>query len=105
MNTLIPPTNKKTESYFVYLLECADGTLYAGSTTDVERRLIEHNSSTKGAGYTRSRRPVKLLYTEDCGNQSEAQKREYAIKQLTRPQKLALVEDTLSSLPLSPVAI
>lgn len=88
------------ESYFVYLLECADGTLYAGSTTDVERRLIEHNESIKGAGYTKSRRPVKLLYSEDCGTQSEAQKREYDIKQLTRPQKLALVK-TASGIPLT----
>ncbi len=85
----LPPEHK---GYYVYLLECADGTLYAGSTTDVERRLIEHNESVKGAGYTKSRRPVKLLYQEDCGTQSEAQKREYDIKQLTREQKLALVE-------------
>jgi len=80
--------------YFVYLLQCADGTLYAGSTTDVTRRLEEHNTSPKGASYTKSRRPVILLYTEECGTQSFAQKREYEIKQLTRTQKLALISSS-----------
>ena len=92
---MLPERQKST--YFVYLLQCADGTLYAGSTTDIDRRLEEHNSSKKGAGYTRSRRPVTLLYSEDCGNQAEAQKREYAIKQLTRTQKLALIQTAVSS--------
>ncbi|KND51725.1 MAG: putative endonuclease [Parcubacteria bacterium C7867-001] len=77
-------------TYFVYILECADGTLYTGSTTDLERRLEEHNSSDKGARYTRTRRPVKFKYSESFGSQSDAQRREYQIKQLTRPQKLAL---------------
>lgn len=85
-------TPQAHKGYYVYLLECADGTLYTGSTTDVERRLTEHNESSKGAGYTKSRRPVKLLYSEDCGTQSEAQKREYTIKQLTRSQKRTLIE-------------
>lgn len=85
-------TPQAHKGYYVYLLECADGTLYTGSTTDVERRLTEHNESPKGAGYTKSRRPVKLLYSEDCGTQSEAQKREYTIKQLTRSQKRTLIE-------------
>ena len=79
------------ENYFVYILKCADGTLYAGSTTDVERRVVEHNQSNRGASYTKSRRPVELLYTEPCGDRGDAERREYRIKQLTRAQKLALI--------------
>lgn len=76
--------------YFVYILECADGTLYTGTATDVDRRLAVHNSG-KGAKYTRSRLPVKPLYREDCGDRSAALKREIAIKKLSREQKLALI--------------
>lgn len=78
-------------NYFVYILQCNDGTLYAGSTTDIARRVEEHNNSKKGASYTKSRRPVTLLYSESCDSQSHAQKREYEIKQLSRVQKLELV--------------
>ena len=78
-------------SYFVYILECADKTLYTGITTDVQKRLLEHNESDKGAKYTRVRRPVKLVYTEDAPDRSMASKREYAIKKLTRAKKLELI--------------
>jgi len=80
-------------SYFVYILECSDGSLYTGITTDVNKRLDEHNNSTKGAKYTKARRPIKLLYEELSSNRSEASKREYQIKKFTRIQKLRLIEE------------
>lgn len=76
---------------YVYILRCADGTLYTGSTTDLDRRLAVHNSG-KGAKYTRSRRPVELIYHEELENWSAALRREAAIKKLTREEKLGLVE-------------
>lgn len=76
--------------WYIYLLECNDGSLYTGITTDVERRLKEHNGSSKGAKYTRSRRPVKLLKAFEAGSKSEALKEEYRIKQMTRKEKLEL---------------
>ena len=78
------------KAWYVYILRCKDGTLYTGSTDDVERRLAVHNSG-KGAKYTRSRRPVEVVYTEECESYSAALKREYAIKQLTRQQKLEMI--------------
>ena len=78
-------------AYFVYILQCADDTLYTGITTDIERRVEEHNSSDKGAKYTKLRRPVALVYSEESEDRSSASKREYAIKKLTRAQKLELI--------------
>jgi len=79
--------------YFVYLLRCVDDTLYTGITTDLVRRIEEHNSSDKGAKYTRIRRPVTLVYSEKHADRSLASKREYEIKKkMTRIQKLALIE-------------
>ena len=78
-------------AYFVYILKCADETLYTGITTDIERRVEEHNSSDKGAKYTKLRRPVELVYSEESENRSTASKREYAIKKLSRLQKLELI--------------
>jgi len=77
--------------YYVYILECNDKTLYTGITKDLQRRLLEHNESSKGAKYTRVRRPVILLYSEECEDRSSAAKREYAIKKLSREQKLTLI--------------
>ena len=77
--------------WYVYILRCADGTLYTGMTDDMERRVKAHNEGT-GAKYTRGRGPVVLLYHEKCESRSAALKREYAIKQLTRKQKLALIQ-------------
>ena len=76
--------------YFVYILECADGTLYCGSTNDVERRLKAHNGLRSGAKYTRSRRPVALRHTEEFKTATEAKKREAEIKGKTREEKLQL---------------
>ena len=75
-----------------YILECKDQTLYTGYTTDLDRRLKVHNEG-KGAKYTKVRRPVKLVYHETFDNKSEALKREYALKQLSRKQKLALIKE------------
>ncbi|WP_434309920.1 GIY-YIG nuclease family protein [Hominifimenecus sp. rT4P-3] len=75
----------------VYIVRCADGTLYTGWTTHLADRLKAHNAGS-GAKYTRSRRPVELLYQETFSTKSEALKRECAIKRLTRTEKLALIE-------------
>jgi putative endonuclease len=78
-------------SWQVYIARCADGTLYTGIARDVERRIAEHNAG-KGtaANYTRSRRPVVLVYSEPAESRSAASKREYRIKQLSRAEKLVL---------------
>ncbi len=76
---------------YVYILKCNDQTLYTGWTNNIEKRLKEHNLG-KGAKYTRSRRPVTLAYTEIFETKSEAMKREYQIKQLSRLQKFELIE-------------
>lgn len=78
--------------YYVYIVECADKSLYTGITTDLSRRIEEHNSSAKGAKYTSARRPVKVVYWENHKNRSVASKTEAQIKKLTRKQKLALID-------------
>ena len=77
--------------FYTYIVECNDKTLYTGYTTDVEARIKTHNSG-KGAKYTRSRLPVKLVYFEEYETKSEAMSREYAIKKMTRANKLKLIE-------------
>ncbi len=77
--------------YEVYIVECADGTLYTGITNELERRIEEHNASDKGAKYTRSRRPVKLVYQETHSDRSAASKREYEIKKMPREKKKELL--------------
>ncbi len=78
-------------SYTVYILECADGTYYTGITTDITRRIEEHNHSPKGAKYTRARRPVTLRYHEKHPDKSHALKREMEIKRMKRSDKQHLV--------------
>ena len=80
-------------SFYVYLLRCADGTLYTGYTDDPVRRTKVHNAG-KGAKYTRARLPVERVYQEACADKSAALRREYEIKQLTRVQKLKLIEQS-----------
>ena len=75
----------------LYILRCCDGSLYTGITTDVEKRIEVHNSG-KGAKYTRSRRPVELVYSELCTDHSVALKRELEIKAMTREQKLKMIQ-------------
>lgn len=82
----------ENSAYFVYILLCADGTFYTGITSDIARRLDEHNHSDKGAKYTKNRRPVTLVYSESCPDKSEALKREIKIKKLSRIQKEMLVK-------------
>jgi putative endonuclease len=78
-----------TPRWFVYLLRCADGTFYAGSTTDVDGRARAHNEG-RGAKYTSGRRPVSVVYREACESRSGALRREHALKRLTRVRKEAL---------------
>jgi len=75
----------------LYILRCRDGSLYTGITTDVEKRISAHNAG-KGAKYTRSRKPVELVYYEECTDHSAALKREIEIKALSRDEKLKLIE-------------
>lgn len=74
------------------MLKCSDETIYTGITTDVGRRVDEHNNLPKGAKYTRTRRPVELIYSESYDDKSSASRREYEIKQLSKSQKLLLVK-------------
>ncbi|MDU5108970.1 MAG: GIY-YIG nuclease family protein [Clostridium sp.] len=75
---------------YVYILKCSDNTLYTGWTTSLEKRLKAHNSG-KGAKYTKPRLPVEIVYFEEFQDKKEAMKREYAIKQLSREEKLNLI--------------
>lgn len=77
---------------FTYILECADGTFYTGYTTDIEKRLATHNSG-KASKYTRGRLPVKLVYLEECKDKETAMSREWHIKQLSRVEKIKLIEE------------
>lgn len=76
-------------AWLVYLLECADGTLYCGATNDLDRRLAAHNAG-KGARYTRGRAPVRLVWSEACTDRGAALRREHAVKRMTRTGKLML---------------
>ncbi|WP_412519190.1 GIY-YIG nuclease family protein [Staphylococcus simulans] len=77
--------------HYIYIVRCKDGTLYTGYTNNVEARIEKHNAG-KGAKYTKTRRPVVLVYQEGYETKSEAMKREYEIKTFTRTQKLQLIE-------------
>ncbi len=85
-------------SWFVYIVCCNDHSLYTGVTTNVERRVEEHNSKNKSARYTRVRQPIRLVYTETAVSRSAACKREAQIKALTRSQKLALISASSKAL-------
>lgn len=80
----------KANVWYVYILKCSDDTLYTGVTTDILRRLDEHNNSPLGAKYTKPRRPVALVYQEICENRTKATKREAEIKNMTRKEKIEL---------------
>jgi len=77
--------------WHVYILQCADGTFYTGITTDLDRRIKEHNTSPKSAKYTRGRRPVKLVFSCKMKDKAEASKEEHRIKQLSREKKSELI--------------
>jgi len=89
--------SQKPINWTVYILHCSDNTLYTGITTDILRRVDEHNTSPKGARYTRARRPVVLAYEEKCDSRSQASQREYAIKKLSRIEKMNLIKSRTSS--------
>jgi putative endonuclease len=84
-------SKSKKKKYVVYMLRCGDDSLYVGVTNNLEKRLKEHSEGKRGARYTRSRRPVSLVYTEVSKNKSAALKREYVLKQLSRSEKAKLV--------------
>lgn len=88
-----PRTTSMSEpSHFIYIIECSDESLYTGYTTDIERRIAEHNNGT-GAKYTRGRTPVVLRYSEVFDSRSDAMQREYEIKQFSREQKEDLISE------------
>ena len=84
-------TNKN--SWFVYMVLCSDNSLYTGVTTDLKRRIHEHNYTLKGARYTRIRRPVKLVFSSSASSRSDACKQEYRIKQLSPEKKRMLAKN------------
>jgi len=83
---------KKASAWVLYVLKCRDNTLYTGITSDISRRINQHNNGT-ASRYTRSRLPVKLIFSEPCRNRSQALKKEYAMKQLSRKEKNAYISD------------
>jgi len=82
--------NQPLKNWYIYIVRCADNSLYTGIALDVERRLAEHNGKD-AAKYTRSRQPVELVYTEEVDSRSEAASREFAIKKLSKKQKEHLI--------------
>lgn len=85
--------------YYLYILKCSDQTLYTGITTDLTRRLREHNESELGAKYTSGRRPVKLIYSQEFNDRSEATREEAQIKKLPRLKKIALIKYDQRKIP------
>ena len=83
---------RKHTFWSMYVVRCSDGSLYAGVTTDVKRRVAEHNTSYRGSKYTRSRRPVSLVLQRRCQSKSEALINEHAFKKMTKPEKEAFIE-------------
>jgi len=91
----MPPAKKrrkKAAAWLLYVLKCRDSTLYTGITTDLSRRVQQHNSGI-ASHYTRSRLPVKLIFSEPCRGRSQALKKEYAMKQLSRKEKEEYIRD------------
>jgi putative endonuclease len=88
----VASSQAQDSAWQVYIVRCRDNTLYTGITTNLERRVAEHNSGDKSAKYTRARQPVTLVYSENHENRSAATKREREIKSLTAKQKRALID-------------
>lgn len=87
---------KKTEPWFIYILECADQSLYTGITNNLERRFKAHTAG-RASRFTRTRRPVIIRYRESCKSRTQALIREYAVKSLPKKKKLLLIESSLAS--------
>lgn len=83
---------KKNLPWFVYIVKCSDKTLYTGITKNITKRIEEHNTSPLGAKYTRGRRPVNLLYSQKMKNKSQALKKEWSIKRLSKNKKILLIK-------------
>lgn len=79
-------------AHFAYILQCADDTLYVGSTNDIEKRLHQHNNLKSGAHYTKIRRPVTLMYSRKCKTYAAARAKEAEFKRLSRDEKLKLIK-------------
>jgi predicted GIY-YIG superfamily endonuclease len=79
-------------TYYVYIVKCADKTLYVGCTNNLEKRILQHNTSKQGAHYTKIRRPVALIYSEQFTTLAEGRKREAQIKRMKREEKIQLIE-------------
>ena len=79
------------DKWHMYVVRCSDGSLYAGIAKNLRKRILEHNYGMKGAKYTRSRRPVEVVYKEECETHSEALKREWAFKKLSKRKKEQIV--------------
>jgi predicted GIY-YIG superfamily endonuclease len=88
---------KKAAAWMLYILKCRDGTLYTGITNDLLRRITQHNNGT-ASHYTRSRLPVKLVHQERCRGRSSALKKEYAMKQLSRKEKVKYIKGKATAL-------
>ncbi|MFU8837161.1 MAG: GIY-YIG nuclease family protein [Thiohalomonadaceae bacterium] len=86
-------THTMPKHWYVYILRCQDGSFYTGVTTDLVRRLAEHNHGSRGARYTRARRPVQLCYQEHAIDRSQAQQREHALRKLSAAAKRQLVQN------------
>ena len=91
MNDSKPSENPAVKSWYVYMVRCADNTLYTGMAKDVAARVEQHNTG-RGAKYTRSRKPVVLVYEEPCADRSSALKREHALKRLSAVEKEQLCD-------------
>ncbi len=81
------------KKWYMYVVECSDGSLYTGITTDIKRRVLEHNYGDKGAKYTKSRRPVELRMINEHEDQSSALRAEYRFKKLSRSKKLQIIKE------------
>jgi putative endonuclease len=88
------PSSKK---YYLYILECADKTFYTGITVDLLRRLWEHNNSKLGACYTKSRRPLRLVYSKKFPNRSSASQEEYRVKKLSKADKMKIIKSAAAT--------
>lgn len=84
------------DQWHVYIIRCRDGTLYTGIANNLQNRIAKHNSEEGGARYTRSRRPVELVYSEQAPSRSEALKREYEVKKMPRAKKMKMIDENFS---------
>lgn len=89
-NHLVKPAWGRERPWVLYILKCSDGSLYAGITNDLKRRLMQHGAG-RASRYTRGRRPVRIVYRESCESRSHALKREWAVKALSRKEKEELI--------------